>query len=110
MKTDLNKLIASVLSALLTVSGATMFIIGLFFGYLVAKSPFLLFGLIVIVGIVLFYFRKKIDFSQIRANMRKTSVSQEAPSPPPQKSDAPSSEEKKTEEKEKKKRIIIELE
>ena len=86
-----------------------MFVAGLLIGFLVVVSPFLVIGLIAIVGIILFAFKDKIDFKMIREEMRSkktTTTKTEAPNPPP--SEAPKSEtdKKETKEEEKKKQKI----
>lgn len=106
MKTDLNKLIASLLSTLLSTAGAVMFFVGAVIGYLIAKSIILFLGLVAILVIVLFVFRDKISLKKISENMRKTPVAKEVPSSQSEKTDVSSSEKKE----EKKKRIVIELE
>jgi hypothetical protein len=107
---NLNKLIASILSSLLTVGGALMFLFGLVFGFLIAISPLMIVGIFAIFGIVFYVFRDKIKLASIKTELR--SIRRGEPPRPPDLPPPPETEKKKEEAKEEKKgkRIVIELE
>jgi hypothetical protein len=76
-KLDLNGLIASLLSIIFTPKGMVAFVIGLGIGFLIAFAPFVIIGLFIVLGIVLFVFRDRIDFKKIKTQLRGN-----PPSPP----------------------------
>lgn len=53
------------------------FVIGLGIGFLIAFAPFVIIGLFIVLGIVLFVFRDRIDFKKIKTQLRGN-----PPSPP----------------------------
>lgn len=105
-KHDLNKTVASLLTKVLTLGGLMMFVAGLLIGFLIAVSPFVVIGLVIAVGIVLYAFRDKINFKTIREQMRSIKPVS-APNPlPSSPTPAVTTEAKKEEEEKKKKRSV----